>query len=229
MQRMLQRETYRAVLAALLLAVPLQAWGVADFDLDLKELKRPVAPAPAKKHKVKTASKKKSVHKQAKNTAAKPPLEPSPQAAPAPPVTGPSVAVADIAPAELDLTGTNACQLAERMTVAVARPIESTKLLHGLALQPVAAVRYAGLEALVVCDLSPAEAYTYSRLLAEHEVELIAISPQEQPATVARAITDALALSYQLEEDRSSEGGAVVYLFPANQERQRPLRLSIHP
>lgn len=228
MQRMLQRETYRAVLAALLLAVPLQAWGAADFDLDLKELKRPVAPTPAKKHKPKTASKKKSVPKQAKSTA-KPPAETATPVTVATPATGPSVATVNLAPAELELTGTNACQLAERMAVAVARPVPAAELLHGLDLQPVAAVRYAGLEALVVCGLSQAEAYTYGRLLAEHEVELIAISAQEQPATVARAITDALALSYQMEEDHTSQSGAVVYLFPANQERQRPLRLSIHP
>ncbi len=228
MQRLLQRETYRAVLAALLLAVPLQAWGAADFDLDLKELKRPVAPSPAKKHKAKTASKKKSVPKQAKNTS-KPPAETAPLAAVAATPTGPGVAAADIAPAELDLTGTDACQLAERLTVALGRPVPAAELLHGLNLQPVAAVRYAGLEALVICGLSPAEAYTYGRLLAEHEVELIAISPQEQPATVARAITDALALSYQVEKDHTPEGGALVYLFPANQERQRPLRLSIRP
>lgn len=207
-----------------LLTLPLQAWAAPGFDLDLKELKKPLAPSAPAKKKGTAARKKQNVSaKQTRHLTAK--TKKTTTTVPAPPQPSLVKAEAVMAPSELALTGTDACQLAERMAVAVAHSVPAAELLHGLELKPVAAVRYADLNALVICGLTKAESYTYARLLAEHEVQLISIASSDSPAQVARAITDGLALTYELETDGQS--GTLVYLIPGDKERQRPLRLTI--
>jgi len=202
------------------LLVPIQVWAAPGFDLDLKELKKPSPPpAVAKKSKPVAAVKKK----------ASTPTKRSGQPA-QPPVTPPvEPAVASLSPSELALKAGEPCLLAERIAVAVARSVPAATLLNGLELHPVAAVSYGEVSVLITCGISAAEAYTYGRLLEEHQVELVNIRGDETAGQTARKVIDALALPYQIETDSASKDGTLTYLMPASQERQRPLRLTLQP
>ncbi|WP_265551081.1 hypothetical protein [Trichlorobacter lovleyi] len=206
------------------LFMPIQVWAAPGFDLDLKELKKPSAPpAAARKSKPVVAAKKK-VSAQPKRSVkpAQPPAT-SPAAEPA------GAPVAPLSPSELALKAGDPCLLAERIAVAVARSVPAATLLNGLELHPVAAVSYGEVAALVTCGISAAEAYTYGRLLEEHQVELVNIRGDETAGQTARKVIDALALPYRIESDNASEDGTLTYLMPASQERQRPLRLTLQP
>ncbi len=212
------------ILSWTLLPLAPQAWAAPGFDLDLKELKKPSSPPTATKRKPVVAAKKKQSAPVTLQPAAATKNKPSQKTQ-----TAAVVAPAPLKPAELALKGGNACQLAERMASAVARSVPAEQLLFGLNLKPVAAVRYAQLDLLITCGIPAAEAYTFGRLLKEHHVELLNIQENETIGQVARGVLDALALSYQLETDLSAQGGELVYSFPAEEERQRPLRLILHP
>jgi len=206
-----------------LLTMTSQTSAEPGFDLDLKELKKPSTPLPATSKKtVSTTTRQKSIPAKKQASVAKK-KKPAPymQTAAAPPLP--------VVPSELALKGGNACLLAERMAVAVARSIPAETVLNGLDLKPVAAVIFGNLSALITCGISDAEAYTYSRLLAGHQVQLVNIIGNETAKQVARSIIDALALSYQIEADESSRDGNLIYLIPADHERQRPLRLILQP
>lgn len=186
------------------------------FDLDLKELKKPSIPL---------AIVKKKTVQQKKPAMAKP----LPAVAVEHNAVKP-VVLANTEASELALhLGGNACQLAEHVSIAVARAVPAASLLNGLSLQPVASVKYAELGLMVVCGISPAEAYTYSRLLEEHHVELVNITGSETAGQTAQKIIDALAISYRIETAAKPSDGTLTYLIPASQERQRPLRLTLHP
>lgn len=202
------------------LLMPIQVWAAPGFDLDLKELKKPSAPpAVARKSKpVVTAKKKASVPSKRSVKPAQPPAA-EPAATP----------VAPLSPSELTLKAGDPCLLAERIAVAVARSVPAATLLNGLELHPVAAVSYGEVSVLITCGISAAEAYTYGRLLEEHQVELVNIRGNETAGQTARKVIDALALPYRIESDSESKDGTLTYLMPSSQERQRPLRLTLQP
>jgi hypothetical protein len=127
----------------------------------------------------------------------------------------------------LTLKVTAPCQLAEQLAVAVAHRVPEQELLYDLDLKPVAAVTFGGLRLLVVCNLAAAEAYTYRRLLADHGVELVTIASGTAASVVTAVIADALGISYQLQQEILN--GELSYLFPAEFERKRPLKLTIQP
>lgn len=213
------------------LAFAFQTAASPGFDLDLKDLKKPSSPpAVAKKSTTATSQKKPSAAVR-QVTATQPPKRQTALKPKTAPAVTPAAATASVdpVPSELTLVGGDACRLAERMAVAVARSAPAEQLLFSLNLKPVAAVQYNNLSLLISCGISAAEAYTYGRLLEEHQVQLVNISGNESVGQVARSIIDALALSYQLTGDRSGSGTALVYLFPADNERKRPLRLIIQP
>lgn len=215
----------RAILLTLLLLPAPQVSATPDFELDLKELKKPSAPPSVSKKSSTVAAKKKRATPAKQPTALtqKTPIVPKSQTVP--PVASAAITATPVAASELTLVGDNPCQLAERMAVAVARSVPFEQLLFGLNLKPVASVQFNNLAVLITCNIASAEAYTYSRLLLGHQVELINIQEKETIAQVARRIVDALALSYQLGKGGQNGGNELVYLFPADQERQRPLRL----
>lgn len=209
----------------LLVSAPAQLWATPGFELDLKELKSPSSPPPAatkKNTSGKTVTKKIQPARQPTQVTKKPKTAPPQQVPPAAPVLA-------VAPSELALKGGDACQLAERMAVSVARSVPSETLLNGLDLKPVAAVRAAGLSALITCGIPPAEAYTFARLLEAHEIQLLNINGTETISQVGHSINDTLALSYLIEKDATDQGGELIYLYPADTERQRPLRLILQP
>ena len=212
---------------ALVLFSSSAAWAAPGFDLDLKELKKPSQPAAPKK----TAPPKKK-KSEAKATPKKQPTV----AEAKPAVKQPKIALTPTpqpTPEQSELIlhrGDNSCQLAERVAVALARTVPTELLLNGLDLKPVATVNHGQLDLMVTCGLQVAEAYTYSRLLEEHQVELVNIRGDETAGQTAQKIIDALALSYQQEPaEKDSNSGTLIYLFPADTQRQRPLRLVVQP
>jgi hypothetical protein len=207
----------------LLQALPAAA-APAGFELDLKELRKPSSPLVTKKKKVAHSRRKKKTSSTSRQPATTPSkvitVEPSATVSTTTPTPNP--------PSELDLKGGDACQLGERLAVAVARSVPVASLLHNLPLTALAAISYDQLDVLITCKLQDAEAYTYERLLEAHEVQLVNIKENETTEQVAQRIIEALDLPYQREADGSKDG-VLVYLFPANKERQRALRLTIHP
>ncbi|MDK9717711.1 MAG: hypothetical protein OEL57_07350 [Trichlorobacter sp.] len=213
--------------SALILLVAQISLAAPGFDLDLKDLKKPSQPAvpkkaapPGKKRgEAKATQKKQPAVADAKPAIKQPKiaLNPTPQPAPE--------------QSELILhRGDNSCQLAERIAVALARTVPTELLLNGLDLKPVATVNHGQLDLMVTCGLQVAEAYTYSRLLEEHQVELVNIRGDETAGQTAQKIIDALALPYQLEHaEKETDGSTQIYLFPADAQRQRPLRLVVQP
>jgi len=213
--------------SALMLLLAQISWAAPGFDLDLKELKKPSQPAAPKK--AAPPRKKKS---EAKTTPKKQPVVVD---------TKPAIKQSEIAltpllqpvPEQSELIlhrGDNACQLAERVAVALARTVPTESLLNGLDLKPVATVNNGQLDLMVTCGLPVAEAYTFSRLLEEHRVELVNIRGDETAGQTAQKIIDALALSYQQEHaENDTDGNTRIYLFPADAQRQRPLRLVVKP
>jgi len=203
-----------------------QTWAAPGFELDLKELKKPASPPPAakKKNVAATVEKKQTtpIKKQIQIAVKK-------QKTPLPQKALPAAVSPHFIPSELALKGGNACQLAEKMAIAVARSIPVTPLLNGLDLKPVAAVKYGDITALITCGILPAEAYTFARLLEGHQIYLLNIQEKETTEQVAQKIVDTLALSYMRENDESAKGGELIYLFPEDKERQRPLRLTLNP
>lgn len=190
----------------------------AGFELDLQELKKPTVPSATKKKKSAALPRTKAdvaVIKKADTDKKTSPLQQRAEKQRQPAVS------------ELTLKGSNACQLAERLAVAVAHRVPEQQLLYDLDLKPVAAVTFGGLQLLVVCDLAAAEAYTYRRLLDDHGVELVSIAPGTAASVVTAAIADALGISYQLQQETLN--GELSYLFPAEFERKRPLKLTIQP
>lgn len=203
------------------------AWAAPGFDLDLKELKKPSQPAAPKK----TAPPKKRKSEAKATTKKQSAIAESKPAIKQPETTLATSSQPASEPSELILhRGDNPCQLAERIAVALARTVPTELLLNGLDLKPVATVNQGQLDLMVTCRLPDAEAYTYSRLLSEHLVELVNIRGDETAGQTAQKIIDALALSYQQEPlEQDSNGNMRIYLFPADAQRQRPLRLAVQP
>jgi hypothetical protein len=202
-----------------------QTWATPGFELDLKELKKPTSPPPAAKKKTATAPAEKkqatSVNKQVQSIK-KQKTAPTKK-------TVLAAASQPVIPSELALKGGNSCQLAEQMAVAVARSVPVAPLLNGLDLKPVAAVKHNDLTVLITCGITPAEAYTFARLLEEHQISLLNIQGKETTEQVAQKVVDTLALSYMRENGESGKDGELIYLFPEDRERQRPLRLTLDP
>ena len=213
--------------SVLMLLLTQISWAAPGFDLDLKELKKPsqpaapkkAAPPRKKKSEAKAAPKKQPALADTKPAIKQPETTLSPLLQPAPEQS------------ELILhRGDNPCQLAERVAVALARTVPTELLLNGLDLKPVATVNHGQLDLMVTCGLQVAEAYTYSRLLEEHQVALVNIRGDETAGQTAQKIIDALALSYQQEHvEKEIDDGTRIYLFPADAQRQRPLRLVVQP
>lgn len=210
------------LLFGMLAAAP-SALATSGFELDLKELKRPGLP-PSLQKKIPAAPDRKTPPAAAKTpaTVRKPagqvsdPLQPARTFQPHD-------------PSELTLKQGNPCRLAEQIAVAVAHAVPEHTLLFGLKLTPVAAVTFGGLQALVLCNLPEAEAYTYGRLLADHDIQLVNISADTDAAMIVARIADALGLTYRLEKEAAAPQAEQAVLFPAAFERKRPLRLTIQP
>jgi hypothetical protein len=149
-----------------------QLWAAPGFELDLKELKRPSAPPSATvKKKVVAAEKKKQTapsKKIVQTTKKKKTVLPK--------LVATETAPQPVSPSELALKGGDPCQLAERMAIAVAQTVPVEGTLNGLNLKPVIAVKSGGLTTVITCGLAPAEAYTFTRLLEEHQVYLLNIN-----------------------------------------------------
>lgn len=182
-----------AVLTAATAAPPVASAVPANFELDLKELRKPLAPlpAPAKQSpppaapQPKTAPSPETKKKAAQKTArpARPPL--------------PKKTLAQQKPAErvVVVEGATACQVGQQLLQAITEPVPAAKLLQGLALPVAAAGRHQGSRAVLACDLPTAEAYTFARLLEADGVALINVTADQSAGTTCAAVARALGLS----------------------------------
>lgn len=218
--------TVLTLLPILLLVLSCSAYG-SGFDLDLKELQKPVYPASG------TGGKQKIVGSPRKSRSVQKP-EAAVETAPAK-QTEASVPLPEISPpvtsvtAELILKAGDSCRFGEQVAVAVARSVPAERLLNGLNFRTVAAVTAGDLKLLVSCGLADAEAYTYNRLLDEHQVQLLNLKATDAADQVMERLLTALGLSYLLEQHELAQGGEDRYLVLADKERERPLRLILQP
>ena len=213
--------------SALMLLLAQITWAAPGFDLDLKELKKPSQPAAPKK----AASPKKKKSEAKATTKRQPAVADAKHAIKQPETALPPTPQPASDQSELVLhRGDNPCQLAERIAVALARTVPTELLLNGLNLKPIATVNHGQLDLIITCRLPVAEAYTYSRLLEEHQVALVNIRGDETAGQTAQKIVEALALPYQQEQvEKEGDDSTRIYLFPADVQRQRPLRLVVQP
>lgn len=194
------------------------------FELDLKDLKKPAAPPVTPK---KTVPAPKTQKKPAAATAAaKKPVGIKKPARVAVSTTKPVVSAvtpkpADDAAQQVFLDGTSACPLARQLLEAVAEPVPAEELLQLISLPVATAARYQGLTAVLVCGLPPAEAYTFRRLITAHEVQLIALAGDEQPAQVIQAVAQGLGLSYRHQQDSPAS-------YLTSDAQGHPLRLTVN-
>jgi hypothetical protein len=204
------------IISAALLLLAGSSFSEPGFELELKELKKPSIPVLKTR---KNASAKKKIKpriKQMEPEATKPEEIKK--------LTEPVMFIS-----ELTLKAADICQLAERMAVALAHSVPPETLLNGLNFKRLASVVYDEQGLLVTCGMPAAEAYTYNRLLAEHEVQMLNLNGTESAEQVASEIIDCLGLSFMLDSDEHSKKDELIYLFPAGKERERPLRLTIQP
>ncbi len=205
------------IISAALLLLAGSSFSEPGFELELKELKKPSIPVlKTRKNNTSSRKKKKPRIKQMEPEVTKPEEIKK--------LTEPVMLVS-----ELTLKAADICQLAERMAVALAHSVPPETLLNGLNFKPLASVVYDEQGLLVTCGMPAAEAYTYNRLLAEHEVQMLNLKGTESAEQVASEIIDCLGLSFMLDSDEHSKKDELIYLFPAGKERERPLRLTIQP
>ena len=191
----------------------------AEFELDLKELRKPLYTQSTIPSQASVKKRPAAIRK--KNSSA--PVQKQQEA----PVTEKhglvvqETATASLPIAELVLQATDGCTLGEQVALAVGKRVPVEELLYGLPFRARAGIRHAGLQLLLSCDLNSAEAYTYSRLLEEHHVQLLNLATEEPPNHVASQILEALTLTYRYE---SVEGGSGYLIVP---EGRRTLQLII--
>jgi len=85
----------------------------------------------------------------------------------------------------------------------------------------------ADLKLVVACDLSPEEAYTYSRLLALHNVRLLVFKGDEQPRRVIEELADQLGFSFYVADPAAPDSLPLTYVFPAEGPYDQDVRLTI--
>lgn len=234
---------FLAVQASLLTVTPhfnsVFAAGNSSFDLDLKELKR-AAKLPTTtvtgKGKQKTTAKQngkkpvagRMVEESKKQQVKQLPPKVKTENQAKRDVTEEMEQSEGVTPAELTLQrGDNPCQLAGHIAVAVGRSVPPAELLHGLPLEPVAAISNDDLKMLVVCRVEPARLYTFERLLQLHNLILVNIDDSETAEQVAEKIINQLGLCYRIEDDRPDKTEGRTWFLPENRQRIRPLRLTV--
>ena len=72
-----------------------------------------------------------------------------------------------------------------------------------------------GLKVVIACGLSPDKIYTYERLLAQHEMQLLAFTGTESGSYVIRKLANRLSLAYRQPEPDAAGYQPSSYLFPA--------------
>jgi hypothetical protein len=206
----------------------------ASFELDLKELKPAVKPAPQKPapQPAKPAAKKqpaKAVEKTAVQKAAVVKAKPvkTIEAKPAVPQTASKPATEPLY-REIILSAAPPCELAPNIIAAIASPVSTTEILHNMTIAAPYAATYEGANLVVTCGISAAEELTYRRLLAAHGAELLNIIGNEQPEQLMQEICAALGASYQIMTEKRKDNG-VVYLFAPRSPNKQEFRVVLIP
>lgn len=219
--------TFRlAVCCMFVLMLSVSGWAAPEFDIQLKELKKPSLPAVSKKPAAAAASgKTKSKRRSRKYRAEK--TEPSaPPVAPEKSQTN-AVTVDEPLPVEeITIRPGLPCKLAGQVADTLAAEADNApSLLQGFRLAPVAVAQHEGATVIITCGLAVAEQYTVARLLETRNVQLLNISGGESAEQVIEGVINSLGYSYQVEH---GEKGAR-YLILLESDKETMLKLVINP
>jgi len=141
-----------------------------------------------------------------------------PQApAPAPkssvkPQTAPKQPVITSTLREVSISPASSCALAHEIAKQLNLLVPSTKSISG---EDTLTAEHMGLKVVIACGLSPDKIYTYERLLAQHEMQLLAFTGTESGSHVIRKLANRLSLAYRQPEPDATGYQPSSYLFPA--------------
>lgn len=142
------------------------------------------------------------------------PKAPAPQTAPQPPVQ--SKTDHKLTPAaKTSREGVNAassCSLAHEILTKLNLLVTPAKLISG---DDALTAEHAGLKVVITCGLSSDKTYTYERLLAQDNMQLLVFTGTESGRYVIRKLANRLSLLYKLTESDTAGGQQATYIFPA--------------
>jgi len=127
---------------------------------------------------------------------------------------------------EVKVSAAPPCILAHEILKQLDLIVPSTKLISG---GTALTAEHTGLKVVVACGFSSDQAYTYDRLLAQHNMQLLAFTGTESTKQVVRKLANHLSLSYQQIDPDATVNQPLTYLFPAIGPNGRDIRLTIVP
>lgn len=127
---------------------------------------------------------------------------------------------------EVSISAAPSCILAHELAKQLGLLVPSTKLISG---EDNLTAENAGLKVVVTCGLSSDQAYTYERLLAQHGIQLLALTGTESGKYVIRKLANHLSLSYRQIDPDAAGNPASTYLFPAIGPDGQDIRITIVP
>lgn len=154
---------------------------------------------------------------------------PAPQAIPqlsAQPQTEQKQQVATTTLREVSISDAPPCVLARELAKQLDLLVPSTKLISG---GDTLTAEHAGLKVVVACGLSSDQAYTYERLLALHDIQLLVFTGTEPSKRVIKKLANYLSLSYQQADPNATGNLPLTYLFSATSPNGQDIRLTILP
>lgn len=142
------------------------------------------------------------------------------------PPTIPNQPPATTAVREVSISAAPPCILAHEIVKQLDLLVPSTKLILG---EDTLTAEHAGLKVVVACDLSSDKAYTYERLLAQHDIQLLVFTGTEPSRRVIKKLANRLSLSYRQSDPDATGNQPPTYLFPAIGPNGQDIRLTIVP
>lgn len=127
---------------------------------------------------------------------------------------------------EVSISAATPCTLAQEMIKQLGLVAPSTKFILG---EDVLTAEHAGAKVVVACDLSSDKAYTYERLLALHDIQLLIFTGAEPSKRVIKKVANSLSLSYQKTDPDATGNLPLTYLFPAVGPNGQDIRMTILP
>lgn len=147
-----------------------------------------------------------------------------------------AVSVPAAAPAVQEQAFTAASQ--RRATIAAAPPCQLARELAdrlGVLIPSLAALEeikgtsagYGELKLVIACGLSSDEAYTFQRLLARHDAQLLVFRGDEAPRLVVEGLAGGLGMPFQLVESDGHGELPLTYFFPAGGPYEQDVSITI--
>jgi hypothetical protein len=127
---------------------------------------------------------------------------------------------------QVTITAAPPCSLARDFANKLKVIAPQSKLIQG---KDTLTAEHAGLTVVIACGLSLEEAYTYGRLLAQHNVQLIDFTGNEPNRRVIEKLANSLGLSYRLADPDAGNNLPFGYIFSAIGPNGQDIRLTIVP